>query len=122
MVLLGLITSKLAAQSRFGATLAGSVNEKDSTHVKMARDDWFGTDKGLHLLGSMMLTVAASKTLQRNDFTFKKSRIFAGGFTLTVGIGKETYDATQKGNHFSLKDLLADGAGILIANLILSIR
>lgn len=125
LILLGLTASELAAhplQSEFRSKLVGSETENDSTIVNKAGDSWFGTDKGLHLLGSMMLTVAVTKTLQQKNFTLKKARMFSGGFTVSIGIGKETYDSTQKGNHFSLKDLLADGVGILIANLILSIR
>lgn len=86
-------------------------------------DRWIAPDKGLHLLGSMMLTIAGSKTLRQN-FGLKShsSTKWAMGFTFCLGFGKEVRDSTRPHNIFSWKDLTADVLGILIGRTILELK
>lgn len=86
-------------------------------------DVWFAPDKGLHFLGSMMLTIASAKTLEQHfNFKRKKSLKFAVGFTVSLGIAKELNDARQKNNFFSWKDLTADCFGMILGRLILELK
>lgn len=101
----------------------------DSTHRAGALqkrpviDRWIAPDKGLHLLGSMMLTVAGTKTLQQNfGFKYHTGMRWAMGFTFSLGVSKELWDSTKPHNIFSWKDLSADVVGILLGRCILEIR
>jgi uncharacterized protein YfiM (DUF2279 family) len=83
-------------------------------------DKWIAPDKGLHLLGSMMTTIAGTKTLQHHfAIDAHKGRLWAAGFTFSLGVGKELWDSTKPHNKFSWKDLCADVAGMLLGGLIL---
>ena len=95
------------------------LTKNDSSQI--IRDDWFSYDKGYHLLGSFMLTVAGTKTFQ--EFTDKNahsSKVWAVSITLAFGLGKELYDSTRMINHFSFKDLIADIVGITLGLVVLN--
>jgi putative lipoprotein len=86
-------------------------------------DKWIAPDKGLHFLGSMMTTIAGAKTLQQNfAFDSRKGRLWAAGFTFSLGVSKELWDSTKPHNKFSWKDLCADVAGMLLGGLILDLE
>ncbi len=97
--------------------------EPDS--VKMVKapiriDQWWAPDKGLHLIGSMMVTVGTAKTLEQQfALSRSQSRKWAMGFSFSLGLGKELRDSRQKHNFFSWKDLMADALGIVLGRLIL---
>jgi len=101
---------------------AGSIRPRETKNRYQAvYDGWFSYDKGYHLLGSFMMTIAADKSL--NQFTGTKeeqARVWAASFTFGFGLGKELFDATRPGNHFSWKDLLADLAGITLGLVLLN--
>ena len=44
----------------------------------------------------------------------KESALKAFGYAMIPGVAKELIDATQKGNHFSGRDLLADALGAAV--------
>ncbi len=86
-------------------------------------DHWVGPDKGLHLLGSMMVTIVTVKTLQQNMNVKKRNgKKWAVGFTLSLGVGKELWDSTKPNDIFSWKDLCADVAGIFLGGIILDLE
>lgn len=80
------------------------------------RDDWFGSDKGKHLMFSTLLTLSTQYLLvQKTDATEANALPLSIGTTALIGLGKEVYDRTRGHSHyFSRKDLVADAAGILI--------
>lgn len=86
-------------------------------------DRWIAPDKGLHLLGSMMVTIAGTKTLQQNlNFSKHNGMKWAVGFTFSLGVSKELWDSTRPHNIFSWKDLCADVLGIAVGGLILDLE
>jgi len=96
--------------------------KSDSVKFK-GRDLWLAPDKGLHFLGSMMVTVAGAKTMEQ-QFAWPKSKScnWAIGFSVSLGIGKELRDASRKNNFFSWKDLVADCLGTAFGRLLLEIH
>jgi|GEM_PF-402997 len=85
-------------------------------------DSWFSRDKGLHLAGSLMTTVAISKSLQRfGNKSSTKASYWGVGLTFSLGLGKEIYDHRKPSNRFSYKDLTADIVGIVIGVILVSI-
>ncbi len=107
---------------------AQPIAQNDSLHVHPrvkapVKDRWIAPDKGLHLLGSMMVTIAGTKTLQQNyGFKYRDGMKWAMGFTFCLGLGKEVRDSRQPHNIFSWKDLTADIVGILIGRGILELK
>lgn len=81
----------------------------------LQRDLWFGKDKADHLIFSAFLTgwayYAARKEAHRGESTSKNIAI---GFSLSLGLLKETYDGLSGRGKPSLKDLGADilGTGV----------
>lgn len=73
-------------------------------------DPWFGTDKAKHFVVSAVVQSATHSVLRANHHDYREAAWTAGAVTLTVGVGKEMWDARQ-GRIFSWKDLAADGAG-----------
>jgi len=104
------------------------ISKQDSINIvngnkKIVVDRWIAPDKGLHLLGSMMTTIAVTKTLQQHaDFRKASGMKWAVGFSFSLGIGKELWDSTKPRNFFSWKDLCADLVGITLGRLILELE
>jgi len=80
------------------------------------RDPWFGMDKLKHLSSAFMFTTTGyyiqHKIVRLDE---NQSVVNSGMITISLGLGKEISDAYQPQGFFSLRDLLADGAGIALA-------
>lgn len=89
----------------------------DSQHRTDANDEWLAEDKLVHAYASMMLTLSAQYLLvERAGVSEEDALPIAASSALTAGIIKEVMDSQQSENpHFSFRDLVADGAGILLA-------
>lgn len=84
-----------------------------------AADSWFGVDKAKHFFTSMFVQTAAFSALRTTGMSRQSSLIGATVVTAGIGVGKELYDRKYGGDP-SARDLVADGAGILAASLLLS--
>jgi uncharacterized protein YfiM (DUF2279 family) len=88
-----------------------------------SRDEWFGSDKGYHIVGSLITTTLAGQfSLYGLETNRRDSQLIAAGISLTLGIVKEIHDSKEPDNHFSWKDLTADVVGILIGVTLLGIK
>ncbi len=95
-----------------------ALKQKQQTKIV---DNWFGVDKGRHLVASFILTGFSQLSLHRYFKQGKQQAQYGSiGFSISVGLGKELWDSTKKGNHFSCKDLTANLVGSLLAILILA--
>lgn len=82
-------------------------------------DRWIAPDKARHFFTSAFLQSLSYSALRSARVGKTGALIGATAVTATVGIGKEVYDARFGGDP-SVRDLTADGAGILAASLILA--
>lgn len=86
------------------------------------KDPWFGKDKLKHLSSAFMLTTTGyyiqHKIVQLDG---DQSIVNSGLITISLGMGKEIRDAYQPDGFFSLRDLLADSAGIALAVIFIRI-
>jgi putative lipoprotein len=107
---------RLAPAALLACALAGSVPARAQTV-----DDWFGADKALHFSLSALLAgggyAGAALVTDRTSV-----RVAAGaGFSLTLGIGKELFDAVAGGDpswrDFTW-DVIGTGVGVLSAWLV----
>ena len=94
---------------------------KSNNNDIVIRDSWFSYDKGYHVLGSFMLTVAASKGIRQYSSKDEyASRVWAASITIAFGLGKEIFDSTRILNHFSYKDFIADLVGMTLGLIVLN--
>ncbi|MCA0446839.1 MAG: hypothetical protein LCH54_11500 [Bacteroidetes bacterium] len=82
--------------------------------VKTTSDPWFGSDKVKHFTLSYFLTVAGTVVIKKETQS-SHPEIPAAAGVLLLGIGKEIRDGLTPGNHFCLKDLIWDVAGLTLA-------
>lgn len=67
---------------------------------KKCNDSWTGADKHKHFAICLLLSILCPMA------------------AVIAAIGKEIYDAMRPGNHFCLKDLVADLAGMVLGCII----
>jgi uncharacterized protein YfiM (DUF2279 family) len=81
-------------------------------------DPWLSQDKFLHFSVSAAITGISYRMNARTfDMELNTAKTVSVSFTTLIGIGKELFDKKTKG-HFSWKDLLWDGAGIMVGYLV----
>jgi uncharacterized protein YfiM (DUF2279 family) len=86
------------------------------------QDHWFTADKGYHVMGSMISTTFLGQVSMRGyNRSIETSKLIGAGTTFTLGLAKEIYDSRQPQNYFSWKDLAANGVGILLGIILISI-
>ncbi|NTW50740.1 MAG: hypothetical protein HGB19_13625, partial [Chlorobiales bacterium] len=118
-----ILSSGLALET---PTHADSIRVRENAQEMKKRalqgDQWLGSDKFKHFGVSVILTVSV-KVLADNllDFDREPATFSAAGLTFLCGFGKELYDDTYPNNIFSLKDLLADLAGVLLGVLLVQL-
>jgi len=97
------------------------VARSDSTDLSCAKEDkWLGSDKFAHFTLSLFVSAISYKMYHDNYYNKKTpSILFSGGFTLTLGLGKECYDNARPNKEFGYRDLVADvlgiGVGLILA-------
>ncbi len=89
----------------------------------ISQDRWLSPDKGYHVMGSMISTTLVGQISMRGfGNSTENSQVIGAGTTFTLGLVKEIYDSHKPQNSFSWKDLAADGVGIIIGIILLSIN
>lgn len=108
-------TRRRARSARIGSLLLAALALLSSGRVARAQeaDPWWGRDKALHFGVSASLA-AGGYAVSSTVLDERWQRASAGaGFALTLGVGKELYDATGHGSA-SGKDLAWDAAGTAV--------
>lgn len=97
-----------------------SVRQEAPRDKEEVPDRWFGKDKLQHFFVSAFVTSFAYFVFHEPlEQSKDKSLYLAGGFSLSVGVGKEVHDLRSKKGHPSFKDLVADLFGIGFAVLLI---
>lgn len=93
--------------------------KKDTKEIK-SRDSWFGLDKADHFFTSTLLTALTHVALRQNLLEDEnKSLAVSSGLVFSICASKEIYDKKSGTGHPSLKDLVADIAGVGFALLLI---
>jgi uncharacterized protein YfiM (DUF2279 family) len=88
-----------------------------------SQDRWLSPDKGYHVMGSMIgTTLVGQISLRGFGNSVEKSQAIGAGATFTLGFVKEIFDSNKPQNCFSWKDLTANGVGIIIGIILISIN
>ena len=83
-------------------------------------DNWWSADKGYHFSVSFALAGVCYAALWRGGDDPQAIRpLLATSLAIIPGLAKEVYDAGQKGNHFSGRDLIWDVLGATSGSLLL---
>ena len=81
-------------------------------------DPWFGFDKLEHFTASAIIQTWSHITFRARGASYGQASWGAVGVTAAAGIGKELWDRTHHGD-FSLRDLAADGVGLVSGAVIM---
>ncbi len=115
LLLLFLCSASLAAQTTSQDTLTSNV-------TRSFHDQWFAPDKGHHFMASAFLTGFSYYALrQEAGASEQASNRAAIGLALSIGVAKEIYDGVSGKGTPSVKDIVADIAGIAVGLLILNV-
>ena len=117
-LLLLYFSSPLFASSNKTFSVDSLQSNKNNSHLH-SQDNWIAKDKGMHLVGSFIVSGATTLSLKRfRGYSGTKSLNIGVSFSFGLGIIKEIYDGKQENNKFSYKDLSADLIGSLLAYIV----
>jgi uncharacterized protein YfiM (DUF2279 family) len=89
------------------------LKENEESDTVKIYDTWLAWDKLEHFGVSAYLSCVSYKIYHDFYHNHKESSLyFSGGFTFSLGLGKEVHDQKKPHGKFSYKDLVADILGI----------
>ena len=94
---------------------------QDSAEVSLdVRDPWFGSDKVQHVAFSF-LWVLSTQYIAVNKINLDEKDAFPISLIsgASIGLLKEIYDERKSNDHFSKKDMIADGLGLFLASAVI---
>ena len=105
--------------SESGALVIASGKKSPSNEISPA-DNWLAIDKVQHFSYSCLISLGCQYVLVNK---FNKSEInslpLSSGLSFSAGLLKELNDNRGEKGHFSIKDMVANAAGIIVAALII---
>ncbi len=120
IILIGFFNAGIMAQDSLHA--APELTENNKNQVSN-HDPWLAPDKGLHLIGSMIVTIGVAKSMQTFNDNSKPEALKMGvGCSISLGLWKEWRDSRKPNKFFSWKDLIADAAGIIVGGMIINLE
>jgi uncharacterized protein YfiM (DUF2279 family) len=96
---------------------AGAPVPPDAASAWLARDAWLGEDKARHFGVSYALVMTGAAGARVVGLDRDAALVAAVAGAAAAGLAKEVFDA-RRGGPFSLRDLVADAAGIAAAVLV----
>ena len=85
------------------------------------KDDWIAIDKLQHFSYSLLISLGCQYVLvNKMNNTEKSSLPISSAFSFSAGLLKELNDQKGKNGYFSLKDMVANFGGIIVAAIIIN--
>ena len=85
------------------------------------KDDWIAIDKVQHFSYSLLISLGCQYILvNKMNNTEKSSLPISSAFSFSAGLLKELNDQKGKNGYFSLKDMVANFGGILVAAIVIN--
>ena len=85
------------------------------------KDDWIAIDKVQHFSYSLLISLGCQYILvNKMNNTEKTSLPISSAFSFSAGLLKELNDQKGKDGYFSLKDMVANFGGILVAAIVIN--
>ena len=106
-----------------GSILYNFNNEVENFGEKKpkVKDDWFAIDKVQHFSYSLLISLGCQYILvNKMNNTEKSSLPISSAFSFSAGLLKELNDQKGKNGYFSLKDMVANFGGIIVAAIVIN--
>ena len=85
------------------------------------KDDWIAIDKVQHFSYSLLISLGCQYILvNKMNNTEKTSLPISSAFSFAAGLLKELNDQKGKNGYFSLKDMVANIGGIIVAAIVIN--
>ena len=85
------------------------------------KDDWIAIDKLQHFSYSLLISLGCQYVLvNKMNNTEKSSLPISSAFSFSAGLLKELNDQKGKNGYFSLKDMIANFGGIIVAAIVIT--
>ena len=85
------------------------------------KDDWIAIDKVQHFSYSLLISLGCQYVLvNKMNNTEKSSLPISSAFSFSAGLLKELNDQKGKNGYFSLKDMVANFGGIIVAAIVIN--
>jgi len=98
------------------------IDTKSEKKQKVKRvDKWFAVDKAQHFTYSCLISLGCQYVLvNKSKNTESESLPVSTALSFVAGLSKELNDSRGKNGFFSVKDMIANCAGLLVAAAIIS--
>ncbi|MDC0911057.1 hypothetical protein OAQ45_00595 [Candidatus Marinimicrobia bacterium] len=98
------------------------VEQKSEQKQKVKRvDKWFAVDKAQHFTYSCLISLGCQYVLvNKSKNTESESLPVSTALSFVAGLSKELNDSRGKNGFFSVKDMIANCAGLLVAAAIIN--
>lgn len=95
--------------------------ENYSEKKPKVKDDWIAIDKVQHFSYSLLISLGCQYILvNKMNNTEKTSLPISSAFSFSAGLLKELNDQKGKNGYFSLKDMVANFGGIIVAAIVIN--
>ena len=100
----------------------GNIEVKRSNNTNPeVKDDWIAIDKLQHFSYSLLISLGCQYILvNKMNNTEKSSLPISSAFSFSTGLLKELNDQKGKNGYFSLKDMVANLGGIMVAAIVIN--
>ena len=112
----------LAAQNDLILKKEGSSQTTDQKEKIKRVDKWFAIDKLQHFSYSCLISLGCQYVLvNKYDNSESKALPISTLLSFSAGLSKELNDSRGKNGFFSVKDMIANCAGLIVASAIINI-
>ena len=121
-ILVILFFTSLALSKESGNFNRVNIEIKDSENRNHGlKDDWIAIDKLQHFSYSLLISLGCQYILVNKMNNNEKSSLpISSAFSFSAGLLKELNDHKGKNGYFSLKDMVANLGGIMIAGIVIN--
>ena len=112
----------LAAQNDLILKKEGSSQTADQKEKLKRVDKWFAIDKLQHFSYSCLISLGCQYVLvNKYDNSESEALHISTALSFSAGLSKELNDSRGKNGFFSVKDMIANCAGLIVASAIINI-
>lgn len=121
-LIVAFLFGSLAAQNDLILKKEGSSHNPDKKEKVKRVDKWFAIDKLQHFSYSCLISLGCQYVLvNKYDNSESEALPISTVLSFSAGLSKELNDSRGKNGFFSVKDMIANCAGLIVASAIINI-
>ena len=121
-LIVAFLFGSLAAQNDLILKKEGSSHNPDKKEKVKRVDKWFAIDKLQHFSYSCLISLGCQYVLvNKYDNSESEALPISTALSFSAGLSKELNDSRGKNGIFSVKDMIANCAGLIVASAIINI-